>query len=145
MKWCSTHGYACDGKHCHCGAGVGADARTGAGPHLFPFGYQPTTTWPGPPPVLNIIPGFSDYDLGYDYGHASCSSGAALMMRPTNPSDDWLTGYDEGCASVRKERHHWHTAGHVGATGQPCESLLERTVWIAAAWLGGFVLGKMWK
>jgi len=117
MKWCSTHGYACGGDHCHCGS---RSARTGigAGPHVLPFGYQSTTTWPGPAPVLSIIPGFSDYDLGYDYGRAHCSSGAALMMRPTNPSDDWITGYDDGCASVREERHHRHD-GHVsGSAGE---------------------------
>lgn len=85
-----------------------AHAHAGAGPHVLPFGYQGTSVWPGPgpAPVLPIIPGFSDYDVGYNYGKAHCTTGAPLMMRPTNPSDDWLTGYDEGCKDARHHRHH---------------------------------------
>lgn len=80
-------------------------ART-TGPHVFQGkDYNPTSVWPTPPPMFAQIPGFSDYDLGFAYGKASCLGTAALMMRPTAPSDDWLTGYDAGCASVRSGRH----------------------------------------
>jgi len=80
-------------------------ART-AGPHVFQGkDYNPTSVWPTPPPMFAQIPGFSDYDLGFDYGKASCLGLAALMMRPTAPSDDWLTGYDAGCAAARSRTH----------------------------------------
>jgi len=80
-------------------------ARVGSGPHVFQGkDYNPASAWTGPAPMFAQIPGFADYDLGFAYGRASCLGQAALLMRPTAPSDDWLTGYDAGCASARSRR-----------------------------------------
>lgn len=88
------------------GASRTGRANVGAGPHIFQGkDYNPTSVWPAPPPMFAQIPGFSDYDLGFDYGKASCLGLAALMMRPTAPSDDWLTGYDAGCAAAHARTH----------------------------------------